>query len=106
MSGIHRALPVQRFMRVHVGAGYTLLLLHLIVSAFLAPPAFGLWTGLAFGTGYFLLVWLCTGVYLSIVIHLGVTHRAFRLKPWFVNTMTCLNTVVAIHVNPVSGRPV
>ena len=62
--------------------------------------ALGPWGGLAAGAGYFVFVWVCTGVYLSIFVHLGVAHRAFRFKPRFVSVLTLVNSLVAIHVNP------
>lgn len=68
----------------------------------MAPPWLGPWLGLAAGLGYLLFVWFVAGVYLSNVIHMGITHRTLDYKDGFVKAVTLLNNTLGIYIDPVS----
>ncbi len=87
-------------MRIYNVVGYTLLILHALVSAFLAPSHLGLGGGLLVGGLYLLLIWLLAGIYLPEILHMGIAHRALEFKGWFVKSTTLLCNAVAIYVNP------
>ncbi|PYN85500.1 MAG: hypothetical protein DMD87_23275 [Candidatus Rokuibacteriota bacterium] len=87
-------------MRIYNVVGYTLLILHALVSAFLAPPHLGPGGGLVVGVLYLLFIWLVAGLYLPEILHMGIAHRALEFKGWFVKSTTLLCNAVAIYVNP------
>lgn len=87
-------------MRVYNFVGYSLLVLHALVSALFAPPFLGPWWGLLAGMLYLILIWFSAGVYLSDVVHMGIAHRALDYRPWFIKTITIANSLVGIHINP------
>jgi len=78
------------------------LVLHALLSAFLAPPWLGPWLGLAVGCGYLLITWFVCGIYLSDVIHLGIAHGALDYKEWFIKAVTLFNNTAGIYVDPVN----
>ena len=49
-----------------------------------------------------LVCWFVGGLYLSSVIHMGITHGALAYKEWFVKGLTVMNNTFAIYVNPVT----
>ena len=89
-------------MKIYNVVGYSLLVAYAVLCAVLAPPQFGPWTGLWIGAAY--LVWcrFVTGLYLSSVIHMGITHGALAYKEWFVKGLTVFNNIFAIYINPVT----
>lgn len=89
-------------MKSYNAIGYVLLVLSAAVPALLAPDWLGFWKGMGFGILYFLFVWFLAGVYLSDVIHMGITHSALDYKPWFIKTLVLLNNTVGIYINPVT----
>ena len=89
-------------MKSYNAIGYVLLVLSAAVPALLAPDWLGFWKGMGFGILYFLFVWFLAGVYLSDVIHMGITHCALDYKPWFIKTLVLLNNTVGIYINPVT----
>jgi fatty-acid desaturase len=82
--------------------GFTILVLSVAAAALFAPAALGPWTGAAIGILYILFVWFLAGIYLSDVIHMGITHGALDYKPWFIKSMVLLNNTAGIYVDPVS----
>ncbi len=82
--------------------GYSLLILHGLVSALLAPPQLGPGGGLVVGVLYLLSIWLVAGIYLPEILHMGLAHRALEFKGWFVKSTTLLCNTVGIYVNPQS----
>jgi stearoyl-CoA desaturase (delta-9 desaturase) len=89
-------------MKIYNVIGYSILVLQLLISALLAPPWLGPWTGMAVGFSYLLISWFLGGLYLSDVIHMGIAHRALDYKEWFVKTVTIVNNTVGVYVDPVS----
>jgi fatty-acid desaturase len=89
-------------MKVYNAIGFIILALSLAAPALLAPASLGPWLGMAIGAAYFLFVWFLAGVYLSDVIHMGVTHQALDYKMWFVKTLVIVNNTIGIYINPVS----
>ena len=66
----------------------------------MAPPAIGPWDGLAIGAAYFVVCWFVGGVYLSCVIHMGIAHRALDYKAWFIKTLTVVNNLLFVYIDP------
>src|SRR5439155_20463773 len=87
-------------MRIYNVVGYTLVILHALVSAFLAPSHLGPSGGLLVGGLYLLFIWVLVGIYLPEILHMGIAHRALEFKGWFVKSTTLLCNAVAIYVNP------
>ena len=73
-----------------------------MLSAWLAPPSLGPWWGMAIGFGYLVMSWFLAGVYLSDVMHMGITHGALDYKEWFIKGVTLVNNTVGVYVDPVS----
>jgi fatty-acid desaturase len=89
-------------VKIYNAIGYGLLALSAAVPALLAPDWLGFWKGMGLGILYFLFVWFLAGVYLSDVIHMGITHSALDYQPWFIKTLVLLNNTVGIYINPVT----
>ena len=89
-------------MKTHNLIGYAILLLEAAALAYLAPPALGPWLGMTLGMLYFMAIWFLSGLYLSDIIHMGITHGALDYKPWFIKTVTVVSNTVGIYVNPVT----
>jgi fatty-acid desaturase len=89
-------------MKIYNAIGFAILAACAASFALLAPGAWGPWMGMAVGILYILFVWFLAGLYLSDVIHMGVTHQALDYKPWFIKTLVLLNNTVGIYINPVS----
>jgi fatty-acid desaturase len=89
-------------MKIYNAIGFAILALSVAASAFFAPAALGPWKGLSIGILYILCVWFLAGIYLSDVIHMGITHGALDYKPWFIKTIVLLNNTIGIYVDPVS----
>ncbi len=78
-------------MKIYNLAGIATLALQAVLSVALAPPWLGPWRGLAIGLGYLLISWFLAGLYLSDVIHMGITHRALDYKEWCAETAPSTN---------------
>jgi stearoyl-CoA desaturase (delta-9 desaturase) len=89
-------------LRIYLVAGYATLAAYALACSYLAPAEIGPWAGLAIGATHFLVVWFVAGVYLSLVIHLGIAHRALDYQEWFVQTVTVANNLFGVYVNPVT----
>ena len=89
-------------MKIYNLIGFAILILCVATSALLAPDNMGPLKGMVGGILYFIFVWFLAGIYLSDVIHMGITHGALDYKKWFINTVVLLNNTVGIYVNPVS----
>src|SRR5262245_17508082 len=75
---------IEGLMRIYNVLGYAALALHLALSAWFAPPSLGPSWGMAIGFGYLLMSWFLAGVYLSDIMHMGITHGALDYKEWFI----------------------
>jgi stearoyl-CoA desaturase (delta-9 desaturase) len=82
--------------------GYTLLLVYAAACAYFAPLHVGPGAGLLIGAAYLIACWFVAGLYLSSVIHMGITHRALEYKEWFVKGLTVVNNTFGVYVDPVS----
>ena len=89
-------------MRIYNVVGYSLLIACTVACLYFAPPQFGPWTGLLIGAAYLIACWFVGGLYLSSVIHMGITHGALAYKEWFVKGLTLFNNAFGIYINPVS----
>jgi fatty-acid desaturase len=89
-------------MKTYNVVGYSLLLAYTVACLYFAPPHLGPWTGLLIGAAYLVWCWFVGGLYLSSVIHMGITHGALAYKEWFVKGLTVMNNMFAIYVNPVT----
>ena len=89
-------------MRIYNVAGWMLVLVYALACMAAAPPAIGPGGGLAIAAAYFVVCWFVGGVYLSCVIHMGIAHRALDYKEWFVKTITVVNNLLFVYIDPVS----
>jgi fatty-acid desaturase len=89
-------------MRVYNVVGYSLLVAYTVACLYFAPPQLGPGAGLLIGAAYLVACWFVGGLYLSSVIHMGITHGALAYKEWFVKGLTVVNNAFGIYVNPVS----
>ncbi len=89
-------------MKIYSAVGYTIIFIYALACTYFAPPPIGSWTGLVIGAAYFLACWFIGGLYLSSVIHMGIAHRALDYKEWFVKTLTVVNNIFGVYINPVT----
>jgi stearoyl-CoA desaturase (delta-9 desaturase) len=89
-------------MKIYNAIGFAMLALFVAAAAFWAPESLGPLRGIGIGVLYFLFVWFLAGLYLSDVIHMGITHGALDYEIWFIKTLVLLNNTVGVYVNPVS----
>jgi sn-1 stearoyl-lipid 9-desaturase len=89
-------------MKTYNVVGYSLLLAYTAACLYFAPPHLGPWAGLSIGAAYLVWCWFVGGLYLSSVIHMGITHGALAYKEWFVKGLTVVNNTFAIYINPVT----
>jgi fatty-acid desaturase len=86
-------------LRVYNCLGCTLLIFHGVVAAAFTPSSWSYAHGIAVGLAYLLIVWFLGGVYLSLILHLGVAHRAVIFKPWFSQSVALLQNTFGVYVN-------
>jgi stearoyl-CoA desaturase (delta-9 desaturase) len=89
-------------LRIYNVIGYACLVLYAAASAWIAPAHLGAWAGLGVGLAYLVACWFFAGVYLSCVIHMGITHRALDYKEWFIKSITLVNNAFGVYINPVT----
>ena len=89
-------------MKIYNVYGYLIILAYALACMFSAPTLLGPWKGLLIGGGYFIFCWFFGGLYLSDVLHMGITHRALDYKEWFIKTVTVVNNVFGLYVNPIT----
>jgi fatty-acid desaturase len=51
---------------------------------------------------YFVFCWFLAGLYLADVLHMGIAHRALDYKEWFIKSVTVVNNVFGIYVDPIA----
>jgi len=88
-------------MKTYNVVGLAAIALQLLLSATLAPDSLGPWWGMTVGFGYLLLLWFSGGLFISNILHMGISHRALEYKPWFLNTVMLVNNLVFLYVEPV-----
>lgn len=89
-------------MKIYNFTGYSLILIHVVVSGLAAPESWGFFLGAAIGLLYLLFTWFLGGLYLSDVMHMGIAHKTLAFKEWFTKLVTLVNNVAGIYINPVS----
>jgi stearoyl-CoA desaturase (delta-9 desaturase) len=87
-------------MKVYNLSGYSLLILHILVSALAAPAGWSIGLAITVGLIYLLMIWFFGGVYLSDVLHMGIAHKTLSYKKWFVQALTLSYSTAGIWVNP------
>lgn len=85
---------------LHNVLGYGLLALHSVLSALFAPRGWTYERGLSFGILYLLVLWFVSGIYVSLVVHMGIAHRALVFRPWFSQGVTLLQNTIGVYVDP------
>jgi len=86
-------------MKTYNVVGVAAIGLQLLLSATLAPESLGPWWGMAVGFGYLVLLWFSGGLYISNILHMGISHRALVYKPWYLNTVMFINNTVFLYVD-------
>ncbi|HKW61662.1 MAG TPA: fatty acid desaturase [Candidatus Acidoferrum sp.] len=89
-------------MKIYNVYGYLIILCYAQACMYSAPAQLGPWGGLFIGGAYFIFCWFLGGLYLSDVLHLGITHRALDYKEWFIKAVVVVSNTFAIYVNPIS----
>src|ERR1051325_9878191 len=89
-------------MKIYNLAGYSIILSYIAASVYFAPPHMGPWMGLFIGGVYFVFCWFTAGLYLADVLHLGIAHRSLDYKEWFIKTVTLVNNVFGLYVDPIA----
>jgi fatty-acid desaturase len=89
-------------MKIYNLYGYLIILVYAVACIYSAPAQLAPWKGLFLGAAYFIFCWFFGGLYLSDVLHMGITHRALDYKEWFIKTVTVVNNVFGLYVNPIS----
>lgn len=89
-------------MKTYNAIGYSLIAIHVSVSAVLAPSEWGALAGATFGFAYLVFVWFFGGLYLSDVIHMGIAHKTLDYKEWFIKFITVFYNTTGIYINPIT----
>src|SRR5215471_6571590 len=89
-------------MKTYNVLGYAIVLAYTVACFYFAPPSWGPWAGALIGEAYFVTCWFVCGVYLSLVLHMGIAHGALSYNEWFVKGLTIVNNVFGVYVNPVT----
>lgn len=80
--------------------GYILILLYCALAAVFAPFGWNPWLALAIAMVYLVFIWFWGGVYVALILHLGIAHRALAFNEGFSKLVTFLYNTVGIYVNP------
>lgn len=89
-------------MKIYNFTGYSLIVLHVVVSGLASPEQWGFAFGAAIGLVYLLFIWFVGGLYLSDVMHMGIAHKTLAYKEWFIKLVTLLNNLAGIYINPIT----
>jgi stearoyl-CoA desaturase (delta-9 desaturase) len=87
-------------MMIYNSIGYTLILLHCLLAALLAPPEWSFWLAGLVGFAYLVSMWFWGGVYLAVILHMGIAHRALDFNDSFIKLVTIIYNTVGIYVDP------
>ena len=89
-------------MRIYNLTGYLIILAYMLACLYFVPAHLGLWTGMAIAAAYFIFCWFLGGLYLADVLHLGIAHRSLDYREWFIKTVTIVNNVFGLYVDPIA----
>lgn len=89
-------------MRSYNIFGYAVIATHVLAAGFFAPESWGFALGAAVGFIYLVVLWFVGGIYAANILHMGIAHKAFHFKDWFVKFIAVLNSLIGIHFDPVS----
>jgi fatty-acid desaturase len=87
-------------MKSYCVIGWSLIVMHIVGAAVLAPADWGMAAGALFGAVYLSFIWLVSGLYVAHILHMGIAHRAIEFKPWFIDTISVTNGFAGIYVDP------
>ncbi|MFM9969908.1 MAG: fatty acid desaturase [Burkholderiales bacterium] len=87
-------------MKSYCVIGWSLIAAHIAAAMLLAPQGWSVAEAALLASGYLALIWLISGLYVANVLHLGIAHRALEFRSWFIKTITVLNGVAGIYVDP------
>jgi fatty-acid desaturase len=89
-------------MKIYNVIGYSIILLYVLACVYFAPVHLGVWNALLISGVYFVFCWFLGGLYLADVLHLGIAHRSLDYKEWFIKTVTIVNNVFGLYVDPIA----
>jgi stearoyl-CoA desaturase (delta-9 desaturase) len=89
-------------MKIYNFYGYLIIFLYAAACLYFAPPQLGPGYALLLGGVYFIFCWFMGGLYLADVLHLGIAHRSLDYREWFIKTVTTVNNVFALYVDPIA----
>ena len=89
-------------MKIYNFIGYSIIFVYMLVCTYFAPGHLGPWAGMLIAGAYFIFCWFLGGLYLADVLHLGIAHRALDFKVWFTKTVTVVNNVFGLYVDPIA----
>lgn len=89
-------------MKIYNVIGYSIIVVHILVSGLFAPTEWSFLLGAAVGFLYLLFIWFFGGVYLSDVMHMGIAHRTLSYKDWFIKFITVFYNTTGIYINPIT----
>lgn len=89
-------------MKIYNFTGYSLILIHVVVSGWAAPEHWGFFLGATIALLYLVFIWFLGGLYLSDVMHMGIAHKTLAFKEWFTKLVTLANNIAGIYINPVT----
>jgi fatty-acid desaturase len=89
-------------VRIYNITGYWIIFAYMLACMYSAPTHLGPWIGMLIGGIYFVFCWFLAGLYLADVLHMGIAHRALDYKEWFIKSVTVVNNVFGIYVDPIA----
>jgi fatty-acid desaturase len=89
-------------MKIYNVTGYLVILCYMLACMYFSPVHLGPWAGMLIGGVYFIFCWFLAGLYLADVLHMGIAHRALDYKEWFIKSVTVVNNVFGIYVDPIA----
>ena len=95
-------MPTERVVKIYNVIGYLIIFVYLLACIYTAPAQLGPWKAALIGGLYFVFCWFMGGLYLADVLHLGIAHRSLDYKEWFIKSVTIVNNIFALYVNPIS----
>ena len=87
-------------MKSYCVIGWSLIAAHIAAAAAFAPEGWSASAGALLGAFYLGFIWLVSGLYVAHILHMGIAHRAIEFKIWFIDTISVVNAVAGIYVDP------